>query len=166
MNRSALSRDGYIIDQRCLNLIRYGRCGSHYNGCGWIAAYNLLHCCGIDLSPESVCRALEKSLRFGGKFGTFPCALLKFLRQYLPISLKICGQKKFEKLSHTPGIILYWTGRSAHNVHFSPCGHDTLMLFNAKYGAFNHRLSPVNFWKEYVHFPLALVFTVSDTTAY
>ena len=86
----ALSPDGYIIDQGRMSGVRYGRFGSDYNGCGWIAAYNLLRRCGKDMSPEQTRDALGKKLRLGGRFGTFPLALRKFLRRYLPVSLKLC----------------------------------------------------------------------------
>ncbi len=156
----ALSPDGYIIDQGCLHEIRYGRFGSDYNGCGWIAAYNLLHRCGVAVTPDEARGALEKRLRLGGRLGTFPLALLYFLRRYLPVSLKICGRKRFERLSCSPGILLYWTGRGAHNVHFAPCRRDGLVtLCNAEYGASAHCLSPAGFWARYVKFPLALIFT-------
>lgn len=159
----ALSPDGYIINQGCLHEVGYGRFGSDYNGCGWIAAYNLLRRCGVAATPEEVRGALERKLRLGGKFGTFPLALRGFLRRHIPVALKICGKKRFERLSRFPGILLYWTGRGAHNVHFAPCENDgRLLLCNAEYGRCGHRLSPGEFWARYVRFPLALVFIAAD----
>ena len=158
----ALSPDGYIIDQGRMRGVRYGRFGSDYNGCGWIAAYNLLRRCGKELSPEQTWDALGKKLRLGGRFGTLPLALRKFLRRYLPVSLKLCGKRRFARLAASPGILLYWTGRSAHNVCFSPCEHDgRILLCNAEYGRCGHCAMPEEFWERYVRFPFALIFTVS-----
>ena len=158
----AFSPDGYIVDQSRTASARYGRYGSDYNGCGWIAAYNLLHRCGFGFTPDDVRSGLEPSLRLRGKFGTFPFSLRRFLRRFLPVSLKICTKKRFEKLSCAPGILLYWTGSAAHNVHFAPCEEHEgcLRLCNAVYGVAMHVMRPAEFFSRYVKFPLALIFTV------
>jgi hypothetical protein len=54
------------------------------NGCGWIAAYNLLSVSGIDAAPDDVrmdLQALHAPL-FSGKLGTNPFKLIRYLRVY------------------------------------------------------------------------------------
>ena len=36
-----ISPDGYIVDQDCFSSVRYRTMRADWNGCGWIAAYNL-----------------------------------------------------------------------------------------------------------------------------
>ena len=48
----------------------YGRFSSARSGCGWVAAYNILHAAGWDPSADRVRRGLEKGLLLGGVLGT------------------------------------------------------------------------------------------------
>jgi len=160
----AFSEEGYLIDQGKLRRIAYGRYTSDYNGCGWIAAYNLLHLCGIKMQPSDVCRMLARGLRLGGKFGTFPLFLRKYLRRYLPVQLRIRTKKQFCHAHGDRGIILYWTGKGAHNVGFcsEQDGGGNIRFLNAVYGKKNYLLTAEAFWKKHVHFPLCLVFEVKQ----
>ena len=67
---NGFSSDGYIVDQKQLQGYPYGRYSSDWNGCGWIAAYNLLKSRGQDVSCDEICREMSGRLRFGGFFGT------------------------------------------------------------------------------------------------
>lgn len=56
------SDDGYIINQDLMegNQYQYRGCPSSYNGCGWIAAYNLLHANNINIYFDTVRLELDK----------------------------------------------------------------------------------------------------------
>ncbi len=57
------SRDGYIVDQDFFSAYIYRRMTSDINGCGWIAAYNLRHALGQDVSFEDVNREMDAMIR-------------------------------------------------------------------------------------------------------
>ncbi|MBQ2755580.1 MAG: hypothetical protein IJF27_02795 [Oscillospiraceae bacterium] len=159
--KEALSKEGYIIDQRKLGNIFYGKYTSDYNGCGWIAAYNLLKLCGVSVEPEEVRSALENSLRFGGKFGTFPFAIKKYLKKHLSVKMKVRSRKQLKKLCCGKGILLYWTGKSAHNAVFCGCEEckDKIRLLNDVCGK-EQTVNTESFLAERMRFPLCLMFEV------
>ena len=55
---NGFTRDGFIFDQSRLEGMPYGRFRSSWNGCGWIAAYNLLRSQGIDASCDEIRREM------------------------------------------------------------------------------------------------------------
>ena len=75
------SADGYCIDQGASQAIRYGKCSSAQNGCGWIAAYNLLHLAGKPYPPARVRAGLAPTLWMGGRMGTRATALWWYLHR-------------------------------------------------------------------------------------
>jgi len=121
-----LSVDGYITDQAKLRRIAYGKFGSHYNGCGWIAVYNLLHALGDPVSPGEIHEQLMQDLHFGGRFGTGPFRLMRYLRRRgyrTRFSFSVRSLQNGES-----GILFYWTGKPLHYVAFS-AQKDGLYLF-------------------------------------
>lgn len=79
MDDRALSPDGYIIDQRRTSGLQYGKYASNWNGCGWIAAYNLLLYMGFGCSPEDVNGELAAILPHKGRMGTPVRTMEKYL---------------------------------------------------------------------------------------
>lgn len=78
----ALSDDGYIADQDYTDGLRYGYWMSNYNGCGWIAAYNILHYLGRTSDPERVFAEMLQILPYEGRRGTpFP-TLVRFFKEH------------------------------------------------------------------------------------
>jgi hypothetical protein len=104
--------DGYINDQHRTAAIPYGRMNSSENGCGWIAAYNVLHHMGdTPASPGAVAESLLGGLLLWGYLGTWPLAIVQFLRRcgYLVgWSLRRAVQK--ERLKSSPASILLYVG--------------------------------------------------------
>ncbi len=49
-----ISPDGYIVDQDCFSSVRYRTMRADWNGCGWIAAYNLRHYLGHEVGWDEV----------------------------------------------------------------------------------------------------------------
>lgn len=77
----AFSADGYIADQDFTDGLRYGYWMSNYNGCGWIAVYNVLHFLGRSSDPERVFGEMLRILPFEGRRGTpFP-TLVRYFRE-------------------------------------------------------------------------------------
>lgn len=76
------TRDGYISHQALTGGIRYGRRSSDRNGCGWIAAFNVLrHLEDRPPEPEEVARGMRGGLIVFGLLGTWPFFVMKFLRR-------------------------------------------------------------------------------------
>ena len=164
ISKEAFSAEGYITDQRKLVNVAYGKYTSDYNGCGWIAAYNLFRLCGIAAEPDEVRADLEKRLKFGGKFGTFPTELKRYLQKKLDVKMKIRSRKSVAKMCSGRGILLYWTGKSAHNAVFCRCeeSEDKFRVLNVSEKADDERIEPAKFVREKIRFPLCIVFEVAE----
>ena len=104
--------DGYINEQHSTAPIPYGRMDSSENGCGWIAAYNLLHHMGdTPVSPKSVADSLLGGLVLWGYLGTWPFAIISFLRRCgyaVCWSLRRAVQK--QRIQSAPASILLYIG--------------------------------------------------------
>lgn len=155
---AALSGDGYIIDQRKLESIPFGRVPSSKNGCGWIAAYNFLKALERDPDPEKTLAALEKTLLLGGRLGLNFFALAAYLhRQKIPMKITLRpfhAQELMEK--SRAGIILYRTGKHKHFAAFRREETGKLRFFGAVPGNPSHLSSMAEFRWNYVNFPLTL----------
>lgn len=147
IDEKALSADGYLIDQRHTQNIRYGRLSSDYNGCGWMAAFNLLKAAGKEVPALQVRDALERGLVFKGWLGTGPL----HLRRYL----KSCGCKLTANFrtktavvaaaTCKAGIVYYVEGREPHYVAFYPAAGGQLRFLNAISGKQRHLSSMAAF---------------------
>lgn len=121
---AVFSVDGYAVEQACAQHLRYGRFGSHYNGCGWMAAYNLLHALGRTPNADTVRADLARGLWFGGKLGTGPFRLARYLRtQGVQVHLTLLRSTAFRRTQTcSAGMLLYRNGAGggAHYVAFAP----------------------------------------------
>lgn len=159
----ALSSDGYIIDQRRTDNIRFGRTPSDRNGCGWIACYNFLKALGQTPDPDALLRELERTLLGNGALGLNFFALVHTLKkQGLPLNFAF-RPIHAQTLSETAraGIILYYTGKRNHFAAFRREPDGTLRFFGAIPGAARHEISMAEFYWDFVKFPLALTITAN-----
>lgn len=161
LKHEALSRDGYIIDQRKTENIPFGFFPSSKNGCGWIAAYNFLKAVDQDPDPEKTLKWLEKTLPLGGFLGVNLFALAYYIRrQGVPLNVAV---RPFhaQELSETcrGGIVFYRAGRTNHFAAFRREENGTLRFFGAMAGAENHQMSMAEFYWKYVKFPISVVIT-------
>lgn len=104
--------DGYINHQHMTDAIPYGRMDSSDNGCGWIAAYNILHHMGdTPASPQSVADRLLGGLILWGYLGTWPFTIIKFLRRcgYL-VRWSLRRNVLKERLKNSAASILLYVG--------------------------------------------------------
>lgn len=96
----AFSSDGFIEHQEYLSKLRFGARDSSYCGCGWIAAYNLLHAAGKDTDISVLISEAEKGAVLKGVFGTNPFFIRKLLSGFgialrlLPKRLLLSGKAK------------------------------------------------------------------------
>ncbi|NLV49431.1 MAG: hypothetical protein GXY20_01910 [Clostridiales bacterium] len=160
--RSAFSSDGYIIDQSLTKEFRYGSFSSPYNGCGWIACYNLLLASGIKTSCGEVIAALTPTLQLGGLIGTRMRHVQAYLRSKglnVQLTKKSAGIISVcEKADH--GILWYWDGLEPHFIAFTRVGDGTFRFFNAVEGEENHISDIRSFLKKHTFVPCVRVLTV------
>lgn len=96
----AFSSDGFIERQEYLGELAFGARDSSYCGCGWIAAYNLLHSAGKDTDIPVLISEAEKGVVLKGVFGTNPFFIRKLLSGFgialrlLPKRLLLSGKMK------------------------------------------------------------------------
>ena len=83
----SLSDDNYIINQEYTYNIKYGNNTSDYNGCGWIACYNICNYLHKEFKVDYIIKYLEKYLWFNGSWGTNLTGIYKFLK-YLKLPFK------------------------------------------------------------------------------
>lgn len=157
----ALSRDGYIIDQRKTDNIPFGVRSSNENGCGWIAAYNFLKAMDREADPEELLLALEKKLLFQGRLGVNLFSLLRELkRQKLPLDVSLGAfHAQCQSERCRAGIILYFTGKRNHFAAFRREENGKLRFFGAVPGVSHDEGTLAEFYEKYVKFPLAVTIT-------
>ena len=158
---TALSADGYIVDQRQTANIPFGAVSSDKNGCGWIAAYNFLKALDREVDPERLLRDLEKTLLLGGRLGLNLFALVwELKKQRLPLNFALrpfhaqCISERCRA-----GIILYYTGTRNHFAAFRREENGRLRFFGAVPGQAHDEKTMAEFYWDHVKFPLAVTIT-------
>jgi hypothetical protein len=162
LSQTAFTADGFLVHQRETGKIPFGVCTSDKNGCGWIAAYNLLR---IDLHPaqwDRVRRDLSHFLPFQGKIGANAFVLAAYLRKWgckLRVSSVLPLAKR--QVEHCRGgILLYETGHSRHYVAFQRLSGGRLRFLNVNTPSGEVTLTLEEFYQRFVHFPLFFLITV------
>ncbi|MCD8321753.1 MAG: hypothetical protein LUC89_02560 [Oscillospiraceae bacterium] len=119
MPQNGFSEDGYIIDQDYFAAYPYRGSTSNINGCGWVAAFDLLRAQGREVPFQEVLAGLN---------GIHPAKMpgptpVRVLRQYLAgfgdyrqcwgrrASLRAAGKA-------SAGILRYWEGKELHYIPF------------------------------------------------
>lgn len=159
MKHAMLSSDGFIINQSCACDAPYGKYMSAHNGCGWMAAYNVLHAlCGCD-DWQAVQDALAVGLHYGGRLGTGPRRLRRYLTQrglHTKTAFTTYGILKKSALCKA-GILLCFTPYGAHYIAFLPTQTaKTYRFFNAEYGNEHHVQTLPQFCKAHYNWPVIL----------
>lgn len=153
---NAFSKDGYIINQGILTEIPYGRYRSDYNGCGWISAYNFLRACQRELPYEQVHRELNEKIWLGGRIGTNPFRLYRYLKAKGVIMKRVFTTKSLIRDTSRckAGILMYWTGKGAHFVTFEKNNESgqIFRFFNAVYGKEFHYSTISEFEEQFCKF--------------
>lgn len=138
MSTQAFSTDGYIIDQRFTTDYPYGRYDSSYNGCGWIAAFNLLKSLGQHVTAREINQEMASILPHHGMLGTTRKMLMEYLTAHsVPFTL-VQGRNKIIKETRRSraGILRYIDNeRTPHLVAFLRADEDQFRFFNSIEGA-------------------------------
>ena len=83
----ALTEDGYLKDQDYLKNFPYGRYPTSFNGCGWVAIYNVEHAIGQSIAAEAVYEVMRKMLPYDGTQGTpFPTMVRYYAERNIPVA--------------------------------------------------------------------------------
>ena len=131
--------DGYINQQHRTAGIPYGRMNSDENGCGWIAAFNVLRRLEANPpTPESVAKSLLGGIVLWGYLGTWPFAIINFLRRRgheVRWSVKRSVQKRLAAESAASiflyvGPFLHWRNFQLHYVMLYPDGGGKVRVLN------------------------------------
>lgn len=124
MLKDSFSSDGCIVRLSQITDVKYGRYPSAKNGCGWIAAYNLLRLSGREADPRAVARSLEKTLLFGGRLGTSfaPLAVYVAAKGLRPMLCFTRRTTKARAERSCCGILLCRAKKYAHYVAYSNDG--------------------------------------------
>ena len=126
------SPDGYITDQDCFSTFRYRTIPANYNGCGWIAAYNLQKFLGHETSYDEVRRELDEMhfLRVPGP--TLMCVMRKYLKKHVPEVRETVGREGalMAAKESQAGIFRYREGIEPHFVSYIRQGENSFRFFN------------------------------------
>ena len=131
-----LSKDDYIIAQYAMSAYPYGNVTSNYNGCGWIAAYNLVHGLGLSFTYKEVYEDMIRILPYKGMAGTPTRTLHKYLTIKEITFTKTRGKKSVLECSKNcrAGVIRYMEGFEPHYVAFIKVNEDKFRYLNIKEG--------------------------------
>ncbi len=143
-------KEGYIIDQGAIHDIRFGAKTTKENGCGWIAAYNLLKMNGLEMTMHDIVRGLTK-FGFGELHGENFLNLLLFLkRKNLPVRIVFGKTASLEKMkTASSGILLYSTHLlHAHYACWKRTEEGSCRFYNAVYGRTNDVSDPETFMQK------------------
>ena len=161
--RAGFSADGYIIDQDHMGRYRYRGMSSDVNGCGWIAAYDLLHAQGYAVDHETVYR--EMNALFPRQIpGPTPVKkLMDYLARYGDYKLT-AGKKAALAAARTAGagILRYWEEDVPHFVPFVRVGEGAYRFFNVNDGMEDLICSMEDFFAGHCKRPLVRVITPGE----
>lgn len=135
------SKDGYIVDQARLKDVPYGCRTSDHNGCGWIAAYNLLRCLGDPATEAELTKALSRRSLFRGRLGTSPFKLIRLFKERgYQVKLYLGKKRAAANAAEAgTGLLLYRHRWGWHYVAFTRSGAgEELRFFNASPGNERH----------------------------
>ena len=119
----ALTEDGYLKDQDYLKNFPYGRYPTSFNGCGWVAIYNVEHAIGQSIAAEAVYEVMRKMLPYDGTQGTpFPTMVRYYAERNSPVA-RMYGSgetliRAVREYGAPRGILRYMEGREPHYIAF------------------------------------------------
>lgn len=156
------SPDGYITDQDCFSAFRYRTIPANYNGCGWIAAYNLRKFLGQKTGFDEIRREMDEMhfLRIPGP--TLMCVMRKYLIKHVPRMQETVGRDEAltaAKASRA-GIFRYQEGPEPHFVSYIRQGENSFRFFNMADGLEDCVMPMEQFIEEHCAPGTVIVFTI------
>ncbi len=149
---SVLDENGYIIDQGHLESVPFGWFSSRRNGCGWIAAYNLLKMHEMEEPAARIIHELERCGMPGKPFGEEVVWLLVYLhRKGFAVHLSRPGIRGCEETAgrYSTGILMYMHRRGAHYAAYRTVDGGRVQLYNAIYRKKEHVVTIREFLEEH-----------------
>ena len=117
--RKGFSKDGYITDQNHFSAYRYRGMASSWNGCGWVAAYDLRRAQGHDVDFETVHRDMNALFPFQIPGPTPVWKLRLYLSRHGKYRLTVGKKASLAVARQAPaGILRYWEGSTPHFITF------------------------------------------------
>ena len=127
-----ISSDGYIYDQDCFSSVRYRTMPADWNGCGWIAAYNLRHALGHTVFWDDVRKEMDDmhTLRIPGP--TLMRVMRQYLERYVPGYRETAGRIDASSAAEnsSAGIFRYTEGNVPHFICFVRQADNRFRFFN------------------------------------
>ena len=120
VEKTPYSADGYIVDQARLTTVKYGVFTSDINGCGWIAAFNLLKHFDQEHEEQALANELIRHSIFRGLLGTDLFRLRRFVKRHgyrMPIVFRWNKKARLPE-GTSAGIIYYCHKDGFHFVTF------------------------------------------------
>lgn len=156
------SDDGFIIDQDCFGAYPYRTMPSSINGCGWIAAYDLLHALGRDQDPGRIRRELDGMHRLRVPGPTLMVVMRAYLAIHAPEARETVGREAAlaAAAESRAGIFRYREGHEPHFVAYLRCGEGAFRFFNVADGLEDCRMSMERFGAEHAKGGTVIVFAV------
>ena len=156
------SKDGYIIDQDCFSDFKYRTIPASFNGCGWIAAYNLRRFLGHTMSYDEVRREMDEMhfLRVPGP--TRMCVMRRYLKKHMPEIRETVGRDAALTAAKgsRAGIFRYREGLEPHFVSYIRQEENSFRFFNMADGMEDCVLPMERFMEEHCAPGTVIVFTV------
>ena len=134
--KTGFSADGYIVDQDCFSAYPYRTVTSDWNGCGWMAAYDLRHALGQTADFDTVRREMDGMFLLRVPGPTTMRVMLRYLRRCVPDLTVVLGRAA--ALSAAPraraGILRYTESGVPHFVAFVRLADGRCRFFNVADG--------------------------------
>lgn len=161
----AFDEEGYLINQKRLQKIPFGRFDSGGRGCGWIAAYNFMKLNGREPYLKETAEELDRNVWFGGLAGISLNHLQRFLKgRGFPVRMLLGSEKKVceEMRRASTGILLYILPAGLHFTAFVRTDRNRYRFFNSVYGERDDVLSDTEFFRQRVLLPVAGLLWLRD----
>ncbi len=161
--RPGFSADGYITDQDHLAEYRYRGMSSDINGCGWVAAYDLLHAQGVGVDFETVYRQMNALFPRQIPGPTPVRKLMDYLARYGSYRLTVGKKAALQAALAAPaGILRYWEEDVPHFVPFVRMEEGICRFFNVNDGLEDFTGSLEDFFAGHCKRPLVRVITPTE----
>ncbi len=159
---NGFSEDGYIVSQDYFSDYVYRTISSDINGCGWMAAYNLLRALGETPQFDDVRAEMDgmHTRKFPGP--TLTRVMREYLIRYVPGIRETRGRRNVIRAmnSSRAGILRYYEEGVPHFVAYMGNGEGRFRFFNVNDGMEDFTDTPGGFAKEHFKGGSCLVFSV------
>jgi len=157
------SNDNYIINQEFFGAYRYRTMSSKYNGCGWIAAYNLRKALGQQVSFTDVLEEMDSMHKIKMRGPTLMRVMRKYMKKYIPNFKEAHGKSNsiLAAKQSKAGIFRYYEEYIPHFVTFVKQDDGLYRFFNVNEGEMQDFCSSIDdFAKVHFNFGTYIALTV------